>query len=118
MPIVEIELVAGASEGLAQPLAEAAATVLGSAPGETWIRLRTLEPGCYAENGVRVAKADAPVFVTVTRRRLPPPAARAQEIAALTQAIARVCQRSPLRVHVAYAPAAAGRVAFGGTLVE
>ena len=118
MPIVDIELVAGSTDGLAQPLAEAAAAVLGSAPGQTWIRLRSLEPGCYAENGVGVTMADAPVFVTVTRRQLPAPAVRVQEIAALTKAIAGVVQRSPLRVHVAYAPAAAGRAAFGGTLIE
>jgi hypothetical protein len=65
-----------------------------------------------------LAASDWPVFVTVLHQRPPQGAALQQEVMALTTAIATLMQRSPERVHVQYAPAAAGRQAFGGRLVE
>ena len=65
-----------------------------------------------------VTAADWPVFVTVTRRALPERAALGREAAALGQAVARAVGRPAERVHVEYAPAAGGRIAFGGTLVD
>jgi phenylpyruvate tautomerase PptA (4-oxalocrotonate tautomerase family) len=119
MPIVDVEMVAGSSPaGLAQALADAAAAVFGSPAGQTWVRLRALPPASYAENGGNVPPDAAPVFVTVTKRALPPRTLLVQEIDALTHAIAGVVGRPPHRVHVQYAPAAAGRMAFGGVLVE
>jgi phenylpyruvate tautomerase PptA (4-oxalocrotonate tautomerase family) len=122
MPIVDIEIVgevAGASAGAcAQALADEAGRVFAAPPASTWVRVHTLARDCYAENGAAVAPADLPVFVTVLKRRVPEPAELAREMTALTQGIARIVGRSPGRIHVEYAAAAAGRLAFGGALVE
>jgi phenylpyruvate tautomerase PptA (4-oxalocrotonate tautomerase family) len=102
MPIVDIEIVGEITESnagaCAQALADEAARVFASPPANTWVRVHTLARECYAENGIAVAPSDLPVFVTVLKRQVP--------------------QRAPGRVHVEYAAAAAGRMAFGGTLIE
>ena len=122
MPILDIELVQpdGATPpaaGLTQTLADAAGSVFGSAPGRTWVRLRTLAASQYAENDATVAPDGLPVFVTVLHARPPEAEALAKQAAALTQALAACLVCAPDRVHVQYAPAAAGRQAFGGVLV-
>jgi hypothetical protein len=58
-----------------------------------------------------------PVFVTVLKRVLPGPAQMPDEIARLTGSIAEVLGRNRTCVHVEYAPAAGGRLSFGGKLV-
>jgi phenylpyruvate tautomerase PptA (4-oxalocrotonate tautomerase family) len=122
MPIVDVDLVSAAEDtpaaGLAQLLADALGRALKSPPGETWVRLRPLARERYAENESILESSGLPVFVTVLRRALPEKAALADEIAALTRAVARVTGRDPASVHVEYAPAAAGRLSFGGRLVE
>jgi len=122
MPIVDIEIVGDVAESnageFAQALADEAARVFAAKPATTWVRVHTLARVCYAENGTAVAPSDLPVFVTVLKRQLPDRAELAREMSALTQGFARIVGRSPDRVHVEYAAAAAGRVAFGGTLVE
>ena len=122
MPILDVEPVQAAhaaiDPALARRLADAAAVVLGEAPGRVWVRLRPLPAVQYAENGVAVAADEAPVFVTVLHARPPEGDARVQEAAALTRAIAAVFGRADARVHVLYAAAGAGRQAFGGRLVS
>ena len=123
MPILDIELVQpdGApplAAVLTQALADAAGRVLGAAPGHSWVRLRVLPAAHYAENEAPVAADELPAFATVLHARPPQGDALAAETAALTQALAACLGRSPQRVHVQYAPAAAGRQAFGGVLVR
>jgi phenylpyruvate tautomerase PptA (4-oxalocrotonate tautomerase family) len=122
MPILDIEPVLDAriavDPALAQRLADAAAAVFGQAPGRVWVRLRPLPAAQYAENGAVVAESERPTFVTVLHAHPPERDARAQEAAALTDAIARVLGQSAERVHVQYAAAGAGRMAFGGRLVS
>jgi phenylpyruvate tautomerase PptA (4-oxalocrotonate tautomerase family) len=123
MPILDIELVQPdgvrpPAASLTQALADAAGRALGSPPGRTWVRLRTLPASHYAENGVVIAPEELPVFATVLHARLPQGPALTTELAALTQALAACLGRAPERVHVQYAPAAAGRQAFGGVLVR
>ncbi len=121
MPIVDIEIVgslSGADPGtLAQALADATGAALAAAPGTTWVRVRTLATDAYAESG-GAPDGDAPVFVTITCRSLPAPAALATEAAAVCAAVARATGRARERVHVEYAPPAAGRIAFGGVLAQ
>ncbi len=121
MPILDIEPVldAGATidPTLAQRLADAAAPVFGQAPGRVWVRLRPLPAAQYAENDAAVAADERPTFVTVFHAHPPEGDARVQEAAALTGAIASVLGQSAERVHVQYAPAGAGRQAFGGRLI-
>ncbi len=122
MPVVTVEIVADADHALehdlAQALADAVGRTLNSLPGQTWVRLRALGRDCYAENESPVDSAEMPVFVTVLERQPPSGAEQQAEITALTRAIAHVTGRPAARVHVEYAPAAAGRVSFGGKLVR
>ncbi len=121
MPILDVELVQAAGErpaaGMPAALAEAAAKVLASRPGGTWVRLRTLERSRYAENGGVLDPDVRPVFVTVLRSVLPPPQELEREAAALAAAIAGVCGRPQENVHILYEPPAAARIAFGGRLL-
>jgi phenylpyruvate tautomerase PptA (4-oxalocrotonate tautomerase family) len=54
MPILEVEIVSAKTSknppaGLAQTLADAAADVLGSPPGGTWVRIQLIPAERYAE---------------------------------------------------------------------
>lgn len=121
MPIVDIEIVRAAHRvGVpsANELADALGEVFRSPAGRTWVRLRRLDPECYAENGLSVAESEQPVFATVLHACPPIAQALAAELAALTRTLATLCGCEPDRVHVQYAPAAAGRQAFGGRMVD
>jgi len=122
MPILDIELVVSdSSQGLpadlTQSLADAAAQVFKAEPGKVWVKLRILPSAYYAENG-GVPQSVEPVFVTVLESRVPEGSALEDEIAQLTKAIAKVLNRPDTNVHIFYQPDGAGRVAFGGKLVE
>lgn len=120
MPLVDVEVIGSvaARESLANALADALGRALGSPAGHTWVRLRCLRGEDYAENGVPAADAPSPVFVTVTAAAPPRGSALREEARRVAQAVAQVSGRPLERVHVEYAPPAAGRMAFGGTLVE
>jgi len=92
--------------------------VLSCAPGRVWVRLRYLDYKCYAENEVLLSVDALPVFVTVMHAHLPVGDALGVEALAIAHAVAQVVGRSAERVHVEYAPAGAGRQAFGGVLVK
>lgn len=121
MPIVDVLVVQGAEGAASLPSARALADALGRAfgapPGRVWVRLATLAPDDYAENGVAAADTPAPVFVTLLHARPPEGEARAIEAMAVATAVAQACARDVALVHVEYAPAGHGRVAFGGRLV-
>ena len=122
MPIVTVELVADPDRplerNLTQSLADTVGRVLSSPRGQTWIRLRLLPRDGYAENDALVDAAELPVFVTLLERQPPTGAELQAEVTALTHAIAQVIGRPVTCVHVEYAPAAVGRVSFGGKLVQ
>ena len=122
MPIVTVELVADPERplerNLTQSLADTVGRVLRSPPGQTWIRLRLLPRDGYAENDALVDAAELPVFVTLLERQTATGPELQAEVTALTHAIAQVIGRPATCVHVAYAPAAVGRVSFGGKLVQ
>lgn len=120
MPILEVRAVgelARAAPEVAQRIADAAAGVLGSPAGGTWVTVDTIPRASYAENG-GAEPGLAPVFVRVLLRAGPPREGLAEQVAALTRTVAGCCGRPEENVHVIYEPAAAGRVAFGGRLVE
>ena len=122
MPIIDIELVCEAESDssvvTARALAEALGQVFGSPPGRAWVRLHLLASGAYAENGVTVEASELPAFVTILHSHPPSGAVLVAEAAAVTDAVAKCISRRPERVHVQYAPAGAGRQAFGGRIVE
>ena len=118
MPIVDVELIAGSAHpdaAATQALADALGDVFEAAPGKVWLRMRALPAGQYAENR---AAAPSPVFVRVTASAPPEGERLRQRIAAITQAVARATGRPAENVHVEFMPAARGRIAFGGRLVE
>lgn len=121
MPILDVEVVCAAGDAASLPpasvIAAAAGKALGSRPGSAWVRLRVLDARCYGENEAE-PPAPGPVFVTVTHARPPTGDVLDAEVGVLTQAVASVLGRPAENVHVEYAPAAAGRIAFGGRLVR
>jgi phenylpyruvate tautomerase PptA (4-oxalocrotonate tautomerase family) len=122
MPILEVTLVLKPGEslppGLAPALADAAAAVFGSEPGGTWVQLTALPADHYSENGGGPPAGVIPVFVRVLKSRLPEPDALRAEAQRLAAAVAAVAGRPAENVHIIYEPPGAGRVAFGGRLVE
>lgn len=122
MPIVDVTLVlargAVAPTGTAHQLADALGLALNAPPGHVWVRLHELDTEHYAENDTAVDNSELPVFVTVLHAHRPTPAAMSNEVADLVAAVATCLGRPPERVHIEYAAAGAGRVAFGGKLVR
>lgn len=121
MPVVDVELVCEAEAEFAavsaQALADALGGAFGSPAGRTWVRARWLSRSAYAENQAALAPSELPVFVIVMHAHPPAGDALAAEVVAVTTTVAACLGRPPERVHVQYAPAAAGRQAFGGRLV-
>jgi phenylpyruvate tautomerase PptA (4-oxalocrotonate tautomerase family) len=122
MPILDVQLVLPAGErlaaGLAQAVADAAGARLGAEPGRVWVRLEVLASTNYAENNTQLAASDLPVFVRVLHAQPPVGTAAETEILALTAAIGAALGRPAHRVHIEYAPAGKGRMAFGGRMVQ
>ena len=122
MPIVDLQVVSAGAIGLppkeVQAVADALGHVFGAAPGRTWVRASTLPSGAYAENDVRLTEEDLPVFVTILHAHPPVGEALTAEVLAVTVTVAKCLARMEGRVHVQYAPPGAGRIAFGGKLVQ
>ena len=125
MPIIDVELVCQSEAQFCAVsttvLADALGIALGTVAGRTWVRKRFLGVDAYAENQVPVVAnvlADLPVFVTILLSHPPAGNERVVEVNTITKVVAACVGRSPDRVHVQYAPAAAGRQAFGGKLVQ
>ena len=121
MPLLEVEVVLKDSEVLdlraAARIAEAAASVFGAPPGNTWVRMKTLLPTAYADDAGGPPDGVFPVFVSVVKARYGSVGERTSEAERLTRAIAPILKRPPENVHILYEPDGAGRVAFGGRLV-
>ena len=121
MPILEVELVGQPGpvtrQRLAQRIADAVSPVFGSRSGQTWVRLRVLPREDYAESGSDTSGV-RPIFVSVTKRVLGAHEALRAEAARIAEVVASACVRPVDNVHVIYQPAGAGRIAFGGELVE
>ena len=120
MPIIDACIVVPDGECLAprtaQVLADTIATVFDAQPQRVWVRLQALPASGYAEN----ASADAPqpVFLKILHADLPAAPTRAAQALALAQAVGACLGRPSDLVHVEYAAAGRGRVAFGGRLLE
>ena len=116
MPIVDIEIVEAAIERrLTQALADGIGQAFEAPPGKVWVRVRNLPATHYAENDT---SAPAPVFVTITAAVVPEGKAMKDRIVRIVEEVARATGRPKETVHVEFRPAAKGRIAFGGKLVE
>ncbi|OGC92323.1 MAG: hypothetical protein A2W25_16255 [candidate division Zixibacteria bacterium RBG_16_53_22] len=122
MPILDIEIVLRPGEtlraGLTSEIADRCGEIFRSTKGGTWVKINAIPWECYAENGAGPEDDNFPVFGSVLKARLPEPEAMQAEVTSLTEAIALACARPLENVHIIYEPAAAGRVAFGGKVVE
>ncbi len=120
MPLLKVEIVESPEwsrpSDLARRIADAVAEAVGAPPESVWVRLTTIAPGDYAENGGAPTDA-APVFVTILEKEPPHGSVIAAEVAALTNAIASACGRPEGDIHLVYEPPGRDRVAFGGRLV-
>jgi phenylpyruvate tautomerase PptA (4-oxalocrotonate tautomerase family) len=130
MPILDIEIVASdltpnpsAGSGhslpanLAQLLADETAQIFDAPVGTVWVKLQVIPSAAYAENG-RIPGNTYPVFVTVLKSRVQKGGELEDEVARLTQVIAKILSRPEENVHIFYQPDGVGRVAFGGKLVS
>ena len=121
MPIIDVCPVVSASrklpENAAQTIADSISRVLNAKTGRVWVRMTELAAGQYAENGATVEDNDLPVFVRVLHADWPEEDTRSNEAATLAASIAACLGRQVEHVHIEYAPAGRGRVAFGGRLV-
>jgi hypothetical protein len=122
VPVLTVEIVVPANrasvEGVAQLLADAIGSALKSPPGQTWVRVRAIPLDQYAENATTPDPDNLPVFVTILERLPPQDTELENEVAELTRAVAQVIARPLHCVHIEYAPAALGRLSFGGSLVK
>ncbi len=117
MPILQLDIVGDAldyPQGLAQRVADAAAVVLSSRPGGTWVKISFCDSANYAENGG--AAAGYPMLVSLLQAEPSSGDAQQEQIAALAQAIAHASGHPLENIHILVEPAAKGRIAFGGRL--
>lgn len=116
MPILEFEFIGDLpEEKLAQPLADICGEVLGSKPGQTWVKVRSLSANCYAENSTHVDFS--PLFVSVILRKLPELDEREKLAKELCEHIAEVTLRPVVNIHLEFREGH-GRIAFGGKLIR
>jgi phenylpyruvate tautomerase PptA (4-oxalocrotonate tautomerase family) len=120
MPILNVEIVTYQNEhirpDLAMELANQAGETLGSAPGNTWVKVYLIAGDNYAENMI-ASDTVFPVFVSVLKAKPPSPESMQDEVTKLTAIIARVCNRPQENIHILYLPEGAGRIAFGGKVL-
>lgn len=117
MPIIDIEVVGALPAVDPSSLADELGAIFAAAPRTTWVRLRHLPEEQYAENqdGTPTVK---PVFVTILLRSLPSPERLADLAVTIAHRVAFFVARPAEQVHVEFSPPAAGRVAFGGRLID
>lgn len=124
MPIIDVEIVTSAAEpdvaskAQLQVLADELGVLFHSEPAGTWVRLRSIDQDKYAENQTIAGSGVHPTFVNVLRAELPGVGALRIEMAEIAKIVARTLNRPRENVHVLYSPAARGRIAFGGELLE
>lgn len=122
MPILDIEIVIERGRSIsghtAKEVAAAASEILAAEPSSTWVRLRPLSQEHYAEGDGGPPEGVQPIFVTVLEASSPELPVRRDQAEALAEVIGRICERPAANVHVVFEPAGAGRIAFGGKMVE
>ncbi len=118
MPILQIDIVGdrGEDTGLAQRLADAAGAALGSRPQGTWVKLQYIAASDYAENSG--ANVGPPILVSLLEADVGRGAELRERVRLLAEAVAKAANHPVQNVHIIVEPAARGRIAFGGELVE
>ena len=121
MPILNVEIITRHKEHfrpeLASELANRTGEIFRSGPGETWIKIVFIAKENYAETD-STSENIYPVFVSVLKEKLPSPESMQAEVSKLTEVISKICDRPTENVHIIYLPKAAGRIAYGGKIVQ
>jgi phenylpyruvate tautomerase PptA (4-oxalocrotonate tautomerase family) len=121
MPILNVEIVMHPNEHihpkLAMELANRTGEIFNSAPGNTWVKVHLIGSENYAENG-NTPDEIFPVFVSVLKLKWSSSDSLQAEAAKLTAVVAHICNRPQENVHFIYLPEGAGRVAFGGDVLQ
>jgi phenylpyruvate tautomerase PptA (4-oxalocrotonate tautomerase family) len=123
VPVIDLDLTMAESEPVLsaqtiQALTDDLGRIFGSAPGGTWLRIHYLSRSAYAENLIDLPADVQPVFVRVLKADLPDLAARKAEASAIAACVSRLINRPLENTHILFEPAARGRIAFGGDLLE
>lgn len=120
MPIVDVELVgpAGVPPGLAERIADSVGRALAAAERTTWVRVRELPRSRHGESGGGPPADVNPVFVTILERHRPTGHDLADAVTAVTDAVSAMTGRARGDVHVLFAEDGAGRLGFGGEVVD
>lgn len=122
MPILDVRIVTTGGEewprDLAQRMADTAGEAWGAAAGRVWVQLSFLDATRYAENQAKRAPDELPVFVRVLMRDKASLSDRRDLARGLADRLAEVVDRPRQQVHLIFEPPGAGRVAFGGDLIE
>ena len=101
--------------GTAKAIADAVAKEFEDERWKVWVRLRRLDARDYAESE---GGAYTPVFVSVLSLSFREGELMATTLWRIATAVAGAIGRPLENVHVVYEPAARGRLAFGGEMVE
>ncbi len=105
-------------QGFASRLADAMGEVLESRPQGTWVIVREIASRDYAENMGGPSDGVEPVIVRLILSTPPEGEKLKAQADQLASAIGKVCGRPKVNVHVIYEPPGAGRIAFGGNLID
>lgn len=122
MPILNVTLVVAENEhpapDCARRICEAAAPILGSQPGGTWVILEAVLEHNYAEDSGGPPAGVRPAFIRVLQFEAGDAAQRRAQARKLANHLAPILARPGDNIHIIFEPAGKGRVAFGGRLRE
>ena len=119
MPILSVEVVGifPKNAGLpSQDLADLAANILGSPPGQTWVKLYSLPIENYAENNISPS-AEGPVFISIIMKNELSEVTKGEIALSLAREFGKYLNRPPEKIHTYFEQEGRGRIAFGGNLI-
>jgi len=122
MAIIDVELVIreGKDSYLGQEqtrsIANTLGRIFGTKPNRTWVRIRYLPSGQYAENEAPEGPAVLPTFITILKNRPPEPAHIAGQMLEIAQGLSPIIGRPAESIHILYEATALGRLGIGGVL--
>lgn len=122
MPIITIQLVVPRkdlelSPQVVQDLADGLGGLFDCSPGSLWLRVSYLSRDQYAENQTALSDRLQPSFIEVQLADEPTEEMRSQLAQQVALLASSITERALENTHVIFAPAARGRIAFGGRLL-
>ena len=123
MPIITIKLLTENPQEViptvqVQEIADRLSKLFQTGRRQTWVKVESQPRAHYAENGVASAEVSYPTFVEVLKAEVAEPEALAGEADEIATVVSNVLGCPKENTHILYLPDAAGRIAFGGKLLE